>query len=216
MEIIFTNKKAVIFDMDGVLVDSEKLWKKAEHEIFSSLGANVTEDLTTVTQSMTTDQVIEFWYSKFPWKNKSSIDVEKLVVERVIQLIETSDCCISGIKQFIECLRLYNFKIGLATNSPKLVIPSVLQRTQTTNLFDVILSANDVKNGKPHPEIYLKTAEKLNILPIECLVIEDSLYGIKAAKSAGMYVAEFTNGYKNTPSEAADYIINFFDCSLIN
>lgn len=113
------NNKAFIFDMDGVLVDSEGYWKQAEFEVFTSLGVKVTEDQAKLTKSMTTFEVTQFWYEKFPWDNVDLEVVEQLVVSRVIALIETEDCMIKGVKTFIEKLKVKEYKIGLATNSPK-------------------------------------------------------------------------------------------------
>ena len=99
------SSKAIIFDMDGVLVDSEGYWKQAEFEVFTSLGVEVTEEHANLTKSMTTFEVTQFWYDKFPWKNVDLEVVEQLVVSRVIALIEAEDCLIVGVKPFIEKLK---------------------------------------------------------------------------------------------------------------
>jgi len=204
-------QKAVIFDMDGVLVDSEKLWKQAEKEIFSSLGVNVTDEDSEVTKSMTTTEVSEFWFNKFPWQSKSLETVEQMVVSRVMELITTEDCKINGIKEFIEKLKNNNYKIGLATNSPYKIIPTVLEKLEVTGLFDVISSAEFEENGKPDPAIYINTAAKLNVATKNCLVIEDSHSGMLAAKKAGMTVIAFTNGNPEANFDIADFTINQFD-----
>lgn len=203
-------KKAVIFDMDGVLVDSEKFWKQAEYEVFSELGVLVTEQWSSFTQSMTTKEVTEFWFDKYPWKDKPLQEVETSVMHRVMKLIKNTDCCIPGIQQFIEALKKRNLKIGLATNSPALIIPVVLEKTNTAHLFDVISSADAEIKGKPAPYIYLTTARKLKVCPEHCLVIEDSRSGVEAGKKAGMTVAGFTNGSNNYLCEIADFVIKDF------
>ncbi|MBS9525836.1 HAD-IA family hydrolase [Litoribacter alkaliphilus] len=100
-----SNDKAVIFDMDGVLVDSEGFWKQAENEVFSSLGVVLTEEYTNLTKSMTTTEVAEFWFEKYPWKQKTLKDVEEMVILRVIELIRTQSCENQGVKTFIEKLK---------------------------------------------------------------------------------------------------------------
>jgi len=115
--------KAVIFDMDGVLIDSEKFWKQAESEVFSSLSVNVLDEFTALTKSMTTKEVTQFWYERFPWSDLTLQAVEEQVVQRVIELIKTENCEIKGIKRFIESLHTSGFKIGLSTNSPTIIIP---------------------------------------------------------------------------------------------
>ena len=203
-------KEAVIFDMDGVIIDTENIWKQAEWEVFSALGVEVTLENSKVTESMTTSEVAHYWFEKFPWKGKSLKETEQLVISRVSELIEFEECLIPGVKGFLEDLRGQNFRIGLATNSPLIIIPTVLGRLQITHLFDTISSAEMEEKGKPHPAVYLTTAKKLNVAPEKCLVIEDSYSGMLAAKHAGMEVAAFTNGDKELAFEIADYHIYTF------
>lgn len=205
------HQKAIIFDMDGVIIDSEKLWKQAEKEVFSSLGVNVSDADSEITKSMTTSEVTQFWFNKFPWKNKKMEDVEQRVISRVIELIHSEDCKINGVKEFIKKLKEKNFKIGLATNSPYEIIPTVLQKLDVLELFDTISSAEHEINGKPHPAIYLKTAAKLNIAAENCIAIEDSYSGMLAAKNAGMKVIAFTNGNIEINFDIADLKINHFE-----
>lgn len=202
--------KAVIFDMDGVLIDSEKFWKQAESEVFTSLGVNLLDEFTALTQSMTTKEVTRFWYERFPWSGLTLQTVEEQVVQRVMELIKTENCEMKGIKAFIESLHKSGLKIGLATNSPAIIIPVVLNKLGLDHYFDAVTSADDVPKGKPDPEIYLLTANKLRINPSECIVIEDSFSGIIAAKSASMKVAAFTNNKKNSLQQATDYAIHDF------
>lgn len=202
--------KAVIFDMDGVLIDSEKFWKQAESEVFSSLGVKVLDEFTALTKSMTTKEVTRFWYKRFPWSGLTLQAVEEQVVRRVMELIKTENCEMKGIKTFIESLHGSGLKIGLATNSPAIIIPVVLNKLGIDNYFDAVTSADDVPKGKPDPEIYILTANKLQINPSECIVIEDSCSGILAAKSASMKVAAFTNNKKTILQQETDYVIHDF------
>ena len=210
MELILKNKKAVIFDMDGVLVESEAIWKQAEYEVFSSLGVSVTEENSSYTQSLTTKEVTAFWYQKFPWKETPLSEVEEMVVRRVMELILLKDCATLGISAFIKNLKERNFKIGLATNAPEKIIPVVLKKTGTESLFDSVSSADYEEKGKPHPAIYLNTAKKLKVMPEECAVIEDSETGMEAAKKAGMSVIAYTNGNNTVSLQWADYQIEGF------
>ncbi|MEX6691123.1 hexitol phosphatase HxpB [Danxiaibacter flavus] len=209
-------KKAVIFDMDGVLVDSEKFWKQAEFEVFSSLEVNVTDEWCDETKSMTTPEVTKFWFEKFPWTGKKLEEVERMVVSKVISLIENENCQIPGVKAFIETLKAQNFKIGLATNSPSVVIPAVLNKLGIHHLFDAVSSAEFEPKGKPDPSIYYTTAGKLNVKPEECFVIEDSYSGMLAAKHAGMTVIAFTNGNAQLNFEIADHRIENFEDAHLN
>jgi len=203
-------KKAIIFDMDGVLIDSEALWKQAENEVFTSLGVEVTEKYTEMTKSMTTSEATKFWFDKFPWKNFDLETVEQMVISKVIDLIKSENCEIEGVKHFIEKLKDNNFKIGLVTNSPNRIIPTVLQKLAISHLFDSISSAEFEQKGKPHPAIYFTSSKKLNTEPANCLAIEDSHSGMLAAKNAGMKVIAFTNGNKEKDFHLADYKIVSF------
>ncbi|WBV56074.1 hexitol phosphatase HxpB [Chryseobacterium daecheongense] len=204
--------KAVIFDMDGVLIDSEKFWKQAESEVFSSLGVKITDEFTQLTQTMTTAEVTEFWYKKYPWDNIALDIVEQQVISRVIELIATKDCTIAGIKKFIEDLKSKQYKIGLATNSPYRIIQTVLDKAEIAHLFDHITSAEFEEHGKPHPAVYCTSAKNLKVDPQHCFVIEDSQSGILAAKNAGMTVIAFTNQNSEIYFDLADHrIISFED-----
>lgn len=207
--------KAVIFDMDGVIIDSEPLWKIAEREVFSSLGVPVSDHCCEVTQFMTTAEVASFWYEKAPWENRTLHEVEQMVISRVIELIETRECTISGIKDFIIRLKSKGFKLGLATNSPYRIIPEVLRKVGVAELFDVIASSEYEEKGKPDPAIYVRTMQQLNVTSEMCLVVEDSYSGILAAKRAGMRVVAFTNGRNDPKLTVADYTIDNFEACTI-
>jgi mannitol-1-/sugar-/sorbitol-6-/2-deoxyglucose-6-phosphatase len=216
---LMNSQKAVIFDMDGVIVDSERLWKQAEKEVFSSLGVVVTEEHSKLTESMTTSEVTAFWFSKFPWQHKSLELVEQSVVSKVIELIDTEECTINGVREFIEGLKIKKYKIGLATNSPHKIIPAVLQKLDIIHLFDTVSSAEFEEKGKPDPAIYLTTAHKLNVSANNCIAIEDTYSGMLAAKNAGMTVVAFTNGRKNSSFGIEDYTIDHFgevDIDILN
>jgi mannitol-1-/sugar-/sorbitol-6-/2-deoxyglucose-6-phosphatase len=202
--------KAIIFDMDGVIIDSEPLWKRAEFEIFSSLGVQVEDKLAEQTQSMTTLEVTKFWYERKPWTKVSIREAEKMVVDRVVELVCQEDCGIAGVKELVEQLKQKNIKTGLATNSPAVIIPYVLKRIGLEHGFDVVLSADSVKKGKPAPDIYLQAAKQLSVNVHDCLVIEDSHSGMTAAKTAGMTVAAFTNGTTEKNFEHADFHIKSY------
>ena len=191
--------KAVIFDMDGVLIDSEPLWKKAEAEVFGSLGVTLTEELTNQTASMTTKEVTEFWFARTPWSGTSLEEAEQAVIHRVEALITTEGKPIDGIIEVLEFFRQEDLKIGLATNSPAYLIPAILNQVDVTKFFDITTSAEDEVQGKPHPAVYLSAAKKLEVQPTECLVIEDSVSGLKAAHSASMKTVWLnTNSIKTT------------------
>ncbi|WP_071145267.1 hexitol phosphatase HxpB [Bacteroides ihuae] len=209
--------EAIIFDMDGVIINSEQIWKKAEKEIFSSVGVKLSEELCKITETLTTTEVTEFWFNRYPWKGKTLKEVENGVVERVTFLIEKEGTAISGIGEFIKKLKCKGYKIGLATNSPSALIPVVLNKLKLHQYFDATSSAEHEIEGKPSPYVYLTVAEKLNVKPENCVAIEDSSSGLLAAKKAGMKTVLI---HKNdVDNKIANYRIshyNQFDFSILS
>ena len=211
--------EAVIFDMDGVIIDSEPLWKKAEKKVFSSVGVKVSDELSKITESMTTSDVTRFWYEKQPWEKKTLEEVENEVVDYVEFLIEQEGVAIDGITELLEKLKKQGHKIGLATNSPYRLISAVLKKLNIAGYFDALSSAEHELQGKPDPAIYLTVASKLNTKPEKCIVFEDSYSGLTAAKCAGMktiaVVPKHTNNDTKYDELADARITNFsqFDFS---
>lgn len=202
--------KAVIFDMDGVIIDSEPFWKQAEKEVFTSLGVQVTDELAKITKRMTTTEVTRFWFEKYPWEKVPFEEVEQMVVCKVMALIKKEGCEIPGIQKLIAFLKKEKYRLALATNSPYNVIPVVLEKTGLEDTFDVIVSAEFELEGKPNPAVYLTASQKLNIEPKNCFVIEDSVTGMQAGKAAGMNVIAFTNENINTNLPLFDHKIDSF------
>lgn len=178
--------QAVIFDMDGTLIDSEPMWKKAEKQVFSSVGIEVTDELSSKTASMTTREVTEFWYSISPWLGKNLEQVESEVVDCVAQLISVEGAPMEGVKGVLEFFHNKNFKIGLSTNAPSRLIPVVLDKLNIAHYFHATSSSEHEINGKPDPAVYLSTAKKLRIEPSKCIAFEDSITGVISASKANM------------------------------
>ncbi len=212
--------EAVIFDMDGVIIDSEEIWKRAENEVFSSVGVKLSDELCKITEAMTTSEVTSFWFEKYPWENKSLDEIEQRVINRVAHLIAEEGKAIDGIEKLIKNLKAKGYKIGLATNSPSCLIPVVLEKLALNKYFDATSSAEHEPEGKPSPFVYLSTAEKLNIKPENCIAIEDSHSGLLAAKKAGMKAVIIdANNLYHKKIEIADYEIddyNKFDFSFLS
>ena len=179
--------KAVIFDMDGVLIDSEQIWDEAEKTVFSSYGISVTETDQILTRHMNMQEVSAYW-SKKSQQPFSAADSEQRVIEEVCQQIHARPKAMQGVVDLLEQLSQANLPMGLATNAPKQVCQTVLQCLQIETFFSAVHTADDVTQTKPHPEIYLKSAERLQVLPQHCLVFEDSPTGVRAAHAAGMQV----------------------------
>lgn len=182
----FLNIQAVIFDMDGVLIDSEPLWQRVEYEVLSALGVPVTIDTIQQTTGLRIDQCVDYWYHKAPWPNYDNAKVSQAIVDRVAAEILQTGEPMPGVQQAIAHCQAKGVKIGLATSSPTLLIAAVLARLELEGQFMAIESAEALTYGKPHPEVYLNCAAALGVDPRHCLAIEDSFNGLIAARAANM------------------------------
>ncbi|WP_018983893.1 hexitol phosphatase HxpB [Salinimonas chungwhensis] len=212
--------QAVIFDMDGTLIDSEPLWKESEEEVFSSVGVKVCEKLSAKTASMTTREVTEFWYNHFPWAGKSLENVENEVIDRVATLITEKGESLDGVKQVLDFFHRKGLRIGLATNAPARLIPVVLNKLGISKYFYCTSSSEHEVQGKPHPAVYLTTAKKLKVNPSKCIAFEDSLSGIISAQKANIktvavpHWSEFTNKKYNLSHLKISRLTDFNDFHL--
>ena len=181
-----SNYDAVIFDMDGVLVDSEPLWKIAMKEVFSSLGSNLEKSDFQKTVGLRIDEVIAYWKPIENWTPEIH-DIETEIIVKMVNLINNQSSPLPGVIETLDFLKSKT-PIGLATSSPQKLIDAVLNTLDVKEYFTAIQSAETETHGKPHPAVFLSAAKKMNVRPQNCLVIEDSLNGIIAAKAARMEV----------------------------
>ena len=178
--------EAVIFDMDGVLIDSEPLWKIAMEEVFSGLGSRLKKEDFQKTVGLRIDEVIHYWNIKENWGVRDESEVEEAIIVKMESLIAAQPAALEGVIDTLNYLKLRNIPIGLATSSSSRLIKVVLDKLEIKHLFNFVHSAEMEQFGKPHPAVYLSVAKKLAVLPEKCLVIEDSLNGIISAKAAKM------------------------------
>jgi mannitol-1-/sugar-/sorbitol-6-/2-deoxyglucose-6-phosphatase len=179
-------QRAVIFDMDGVLIDSEPLWRAAEIEVFGALGVPLTETMCLETMGLRLDEVVDHWYRRHPWPDLDVAAVASAVVARIAALIEAGGEPLPGVADALDACRASGFRTALASSSPMALIEAVVRRFGLEGSFEVVRTADDERHGKPHPAIYLSTAEGLGVPPPACVAIEDSVNGIVAAKAARM------------------------------
>jgi sugar-phosphatase len=180
--------KAVIFDMDGVLIDSEPLWKIAMMDVFTALGTSLEKKDFERTVGLRIDQVVDFWNRDQNWGVTDIYKVVDDIIDRMVDLIRQNPQPLPGVIDTLEFLEKQPIKMGLATSSPVRLIDAVLNHLNIRTFFDAIHSAEFEPYGKPHPAVYLSTAKTLALSPEHCLVIEDSLNGIISAKAALMQV----------------------------
>lgn len=180
--------RAAVFDMDGLILDSEPFWQQAERSCFAEVGITVTEAMARVTAPMTTAQVAAHWFAHQPWPNRSTQDLEHAVIERVRALISQSGRALPGVQRLLDACGRRRWPTALASNSPLTLCEHVLNTLQLRARFAAVLSAEQVPQGKPAPDIYLEAARRLGVAPAQCLAFEDSVSGARAARTAGCIV----------------------------
>lgn len=203
--------KALIFDMDGVIVDSEVYWNADQFILLKQYIPNWTKDHQ---QSLIGLSIFDTYKLLVNKHGLNKTEEEFLAeVNEIATLVYTQQCnLLEGFMDTITSLKQKKVLIGLASSSKTDWIQMVIDRFQLKPYFKVIVSAEDISGpGKPAPDIYLYTAKKLEVDVKECVVIEDSNHGVLAAKAAGMYTIGLRNGFNDIQNlSKADHIIHGF------
>jgi beta-phosphoglucomutase family hydrolase len=206
--------KAVIFDMDGVLIDSEPFHLVVNEKIFANLGINLSEEeyhsfIGTTHKDM---------WGTIKKRYNLPQSVPELVNMQVsgnidhIKNEEIEPIKIKGVTDLLSKIARANIKIGIASSSPTEVIELVINKLGISDYFSAIVGGEEIKKGKPSPDIFLKAAKRLNSKPSDCIVIEDSKNGVLAAKTAGMKCVGFKNPNSGKQDLGkADLIVENYD-----
>jgi HAD superfamily hydrolase (TIGR01509 family) len=178
---------AAIFDMDGLLIDSEPLWDRAELEVMAGLGVDITRrgELPDIL-GLRIDMVVDLWYAQQPWQGISKAQATAQIIERAIALVEEERPLLSGAREAVAQCRAMGLKVGLASASPMRMLERVLTMFELRDQFDALASAEGLPFSKPHPQVYLNAASKLDVAPVNCVSLEDSVNGMIACKAARM------------------------------
>ncbi|HUY86349.1 MAG TPA: hexitol phosphatase HxpB [Acidimicrobiales bacterium] len=180
--------QGVIFDLDGLLIDSEPFWRQSEIEILTPLGVPLTDEMCRQTMGTRVDRAIAHWFEKYPWKGPSVSEVALRVFERVVQLVETQGAAMPGAIAAVDFFLEKDLPIAVCSSSWMDLIDAALDRIGLSSKITVRHSAELEEYGKPHPACYLTTASKIGVDPQYCLALEDSFNGSIAAKAALMKV----------------------------
>ncbi|HNB71374.1 MAG TPA: hexitol phosphatase HxpB, partial [Acidobacteriota bacterium] len=178
--------QAVIFDLDGLLIDSEPLWRDTEVKVFGALGLPITHQDCEQTIGLRVDEFVRYWYDRFPWKGKSLQVVEQEIVEEMIFCIRQRGVPKAGVEKIFNFFAEKQLPMAVASSSYVRIIEAALQTLGLLPHITLFHSAEHETFGKPHPAVYLTTARKLNVDPVRCLAFEDSPMGVQSAKSAGL------------------------------
>jgi mannitol-1-/sugar-/sorbitol-6-/2-deoxyglucose-6-phosphatase len=178
----------VLFDMDGLLLDTEPLWGESMLRVADKHKIPITRKKFKETTGLRIYEVTDHWAIHYPWEGKSSKEVADEILNDIIASSKESGRVLDGVVKTLKLLRAHKFKIGLASSSPKHMIDQLVDHFGLTKYFDEITSADAVELGKPHPAVFLHCAEALGSKPNQCLVLEDSVNGMIAGKAARMKV----------------------------
>lgn len=177
---------AAVFDMDGLLVDSEPLWHRAEIEILGDLGVPLVASACRQTKGMFVHEVTRYWYERYPWPGPAPDEVAAAVVDRVMALVVADGRLQPGVAGALDLCRGHGLPLAVASSSQYRLVHLVLDHFGLAGCFGVVHSAEDEPYGKPHPGVFLTAAARLGVDPARCLVWEDAPAGVLAAKAARM------------------------------
>ena len=211
---MWKDKDAVIFDLDGTLVDSMWMWRQIDIEFLGERGFALPEDLQQKIEGMSFRETAVYMQERFQLKEtvEELMDIwNKMAFEKYKNEVPLK----RGIQKFLEHLKENQIKMGIATSNSPLLVETVLKAQGIFEYFDSIHTANEVEKGKPAPDIYLLVAKDLGVEPEKCLIFEDIVQGIMAGKNAGMTTCAVYDDYsKNDDANkraTADYYIEDYE-----
>ncbi len=205
--------KGVIFDMDGVIVNSEPLYIEVGKKIFLDLDLIISDEeyysyIGSSLNNMWRDIKEKYQLKGIPVEQLCDLSIEQ-IINRLIN--EENLRLENGFSDLIQDLKSNSVKIALATSSPDEIVKIILDKLNINNIFDTVISGDMVTSSKPDPEIFRKAIKRLDLLPEECVVIEDSLNGILAAKRSGVFCIRYTkNCINNDGLLSADWMVDDF------
>ncbi|GLY26518.1 HAD-IA family hydrolase [Micromonospora sp. NBRC 101691] len=177
----------VLFDLDGLLIDSEPIWDAAKREVFGPLGLHLTTEMQAATRGMRQRDMVAYWFDRATFQADPD-DVEQQIVAAVCRRLREGVAVKPGADHAVATCARASRAMAVVSSSPESVIRHALASAGLDRFFDAVFSAEDDEYGKPHPGAYLRAAAALGASPDECVVIEDSLNGVLAGVSAQMTV----------------------------
>lgn len=212
---MFNNIEAVIFDLDGTLVDSMWLWREIDVEYLGRYNLDVPDDLQQAIEGKSFSETAQYFKTRFDLPD--SLEEIKAEWNRMAWDKYGNEVPLKkGAKEFLKELKSRGIKTGIATSNSRELVEHVLEHLEITEYFDTVRTSCEAKKGKPAPDIYLLAADDLKVEPEHCLVFEDLALGVLAGKRAGMRVCTIFDPYSEDDierkRELADYYINnYFD-----
>jgi HAD superfamily hydrolase (TIGR01509 family) len=191
---------AVVFDMDGVLVDTEHLWDEVREELTTEWGGRYTPEAQEAMMGMSSHEWSRYLHETVGLREPpETINAE--VVRRMLARYEVELPVVPGAVEAVRRLHGEGVRLAVASSSNRELIDTVLRRLGLAALFETTVSSEEVARGKPAPDVYLETARRLELDPARCAAVEDSASGIRAAHAAGMRVIAYPNRHYPPPEE---------------
>lgn len=208
---MLTGKKAVIFDMDGSLVDSMWIWPEVDKIYIKKYNLIVPENFYKDIEGMSFTETAQYFLDTFPELDCTLESLKQEWQEMTMDLYCTKVPLKPGVGDFLKRMKEAEIRLGIATSNSRELAEAVLNALNVRAYFDTVRTSCEVLKGKPAPDVYLKAAEDLQVAPSECLVFEDVPNGILAGKNAGMTVCAvddvFSRPYEEEKRALADYYI---------
>ena len=179
-------KSAVIFDIDGLLMNSEPIWNKAATEIFRQYGIQLSEDQYAITTGLRSKEFVAYWLHQHQVPASEFERAEQKLITLAINLIDKEATLMPGVEHIFKFFLEKDFKLGLATSSPLALIEWVKDKLGIRSYIHASCSAQHLPFAKPHPQVYIDCAAAMHVSPLSCICFEDSFYGMIAAKAARM------------------------------
>ena len=192
---------AVIFDMDGVLVDTEHLWDEVREDLTDEWGGRYTPEAQEAMMGMSSAEWSRYLHETVGLREPPEV-INAEVVRRMLARYEVDLPVVPGAVESVMELAGQGRRLALASSSNRELIDAVLRRLVLTALFDVTVSSEEVRRGKPAPDVYLEAARRLGVEPARCAAVEDSASGIRAAHAAGMRVIAYPNRHYPPAADA--------------
>ncbi len=206
--------KAVIFDLDGSLVDSMWIWKAIDIEYLGKFGIELPPDLQDSIGGKSFTETAIYFKERFQIPDsleQIKEDWNRMAYDKYANEVPLKD----GVREFLDFCREHRIRLGIATSNSRELVDNIVRTHELADYFDCVMTGCEVAKGKPAPDIYLAVAKQLEVAPADCLVFEDIVQGIQAGKAAGMQVCAvddaFSRAQENEKRNLADYYIHHYN-----
>ena len=206
--------KGIIFDLDGTMVDSMWMWRGIDNEFMAAHCLEMTDELELAIEGMSFKETAEYFVRTYPLK-ESVEELMDIWVQMAIEKYRHEVPVKPGLMHFLQEMKSRGIRMGIATSNARILLDAVAEAHGFYDYMDDVLTANEVKRGKPAPDVFLAVADKIGVAPADCLVFEDIPQGIRAGLAAGMKVCAISDEYSKLQEkekrELADYYIDSYE-----